>query len=182
MDAMEAPATDEQIIEAIGNVIACLEIDDLVARVEGEDFIALREDWVTIDGRHIDIGADNAGEKLSKSEIAKTAYNGGGTKPHQDIAEATERDLSKGLGIAKKATIIVRLICERGKVVGIEVKTFVTNKAGKITMNKNAMALKKDAIAAHKLTKTYTIVADKRGDLSGSPKNITSGADTEAFT
>lgn len=135
---------------------------------DAEIDLALRENWVTIDGRHIDIGADNAGERLSKSEIAKSAYNGGGVKGHQDIAEASEHELSKGLGLAKSDDNRPFDLFQ-GKT-GIEIKTFLTNGNDKITMSKDAIGRKVAFIKANKLTRTYTIVADKRGDLASSPK------------
>ena len=131
-----------------------------------EDLI-LREDWVTINGQHIDIGAGGEGVPLSKSDLAKLAYRGG-TKHEQDIAEDSEKRLAEGLGMARtKDNSPFDL--QEGKI-GIEIKTFVSNTNDKCTQKAEAMARKVEAIKASKLTKTFTVVADRRGDLAASPK------------
>ncbi len=58
------------------------------------------DQWITVDGRHIDIGAGGAGTPLSKSEKAKLAYKGG-DKHEQDLAEKTEAEMAEALGMPR---------------------------------------------------------------------------------
>ena len=129
--------------------------------------LMLREEWVTIDGRHIDIGAGGEGVPLSKSDIAKLAHRGG-SKHEQDIAEDSEKRLAEGLGMTRtKDNSPFDL--QEGKI-GIECKCFVSNTNDKVTMKREAMERKVAAIKAAKLKKTFTVVVDRRGDLADSPK------------
>jgi phosphohistidine phosphatase len=123
-----------------------------------EAALALAEEWVTIGGNHIDIGAPL--ESLSKADIAKLSY-GGGTKSEQDIAEQTENELATATGLPKSPDN--RPFDLQSRKYGVEVKTMISNTNDKITMNKEAVS-RKEAEAKAKSLKTCTVVVDKRGE------------------
>jgi phosphohistidine phosphatase len=133
------------------------ELADAAAEL-AEASLALAEEWVTINGQHIDIGAPL--EALSKSDLAKLAY-GGGTKAEQDIAEQTENELAAATGMPKSSDN--KPFDLQSRKYGVEVKTMVSNTNDKITMNK-AARMRKEAEAKASKLKTCTVVVDKRGD------------------
>ncbi len=63
---------------------------------EEDPLDAFSPDDISLDGRHVDLGASGAGTALTKAERARLAYKGG-DKREQDIAEATEREMSAAL-------------------------------------------------------------------------------------
>ncbi len=132
--------------------------------------IELAEEWVTINGQHIDIGVDG---EVSKSLLAKLNYRGG-TKAEQDIAEQTEHELAVGLGMTKSADN--KPFDLFTKTVGVECKALTSGGNDKITMKADAVARKDAGVKAMKLKRTYTVVVDKR------PKGVgTSTGETRYF-
>jgi len=131
------------------------------------DAIQLREGWVTINGAHVfidDSGIVTKGPKAfigqsHKSLLAKAAHKGG-SKAEQDIAEQTEHELSKALGMTKSADN--KPFDLFTKKVGVEVKTLTTGTNDKITMKAEAVARKDAGVKKMKLARTYTVVVDKR--------------------
>ncbi len=150
------------------------------ARMKESEAVDLEEGWVTMDGAHVFIGEDGVITKgpaglvgqahhgpvvaMSKSEIAKATYSGG-LKVHQDLGDKTAREVSKALGIPE--TSDNKAFDVENKKYGIEVKTLVTQKNEKITMNKYAQSLKAARQKEAKL-KAFTVVIDKRPKGLGS--------------
>ena len=149
--------------------------------------VAMAEGWVTIRGRHVDIG-DGAGELPTKAEIARMSHRGG-NKAEQDIAERMEHHLSQALGMPKSPDN--KPFDLQNKKVGIEVKTLVSNTNDKITMKADAVARKNAEVARAKLSRAYTVVVDARGEKlryfvragygSFRLKSMTEVADTEGL-
>jgi len=134
--------------------------------------------WVTINGEHVfiregqslkdalvqrnatrqDVGQPLAFEPSDRVKRAMAAY-----KPceaaKQRIADESEKRLSDAVGIPRtKDNSAFDL---RNSKVGVEVKTFVDTKNGKITMSKDALARKVKEAEKEGL-RTYTVVADRR--------------------
>lgn len=142
--------------------------------------LPIREDWVTINGVHVFIGADGnitkgpkgmigkpppgkgsaaSNSTISKAEIAKQNYRGG-DKHEQDIAEKMENHLAKEMGMKKSPDN--KPFDLFGTKYAVEVKTMVSNTNDKITMNKAAIA-RKDAFIKDTGLKPFTVVVDARG-------------------
>ena len=94
-----------------------------------------------------------------KMQRAMEAYKGGGLEA-QRIADKQEGIMSRALGVPRTADNSA-FDCRNDKV-GIELKTMIESKNGKITMNKAALA-RKLAEAKKDNLKMFTVVADKRG-------------------
>jgi hypothetical protein len=110
-------------------------------------------EWTTIGGGPI--------TDLVPSEKMKTALR---AQVHcgvekQTIADEQERITSKGIGIPR--TKDNSAFDFRNKKTGVELKTMVDSRNGKITMSKAALG-RKMAEAKSEHLKTYTVVADKR--------------------
>lgn len=130
------------------------------------------DEWVTINGNHVLIGADGeikgghplgggAGVDYKPSERMKRAMaaHSGGDLKSQRQADEQERIISKAIGIPRtKDNSAFDL---RSDKVGIELKTMTLAKNSKITMTKTALARKNAEIKSDKI-KAYTVVADKR--------------------
>jgi hypothetical protein len=83
------------------------------------------------------------------------------TREKQQIADATERELSHGLGMDR--TRDNEAFDLRAGRIGVEVKTLIDNRNDKITMHPESLA-RKEAVARADRLRTYTVVADKRGN------------------
>ncbi len=77
----------------------------------------------------------------------------------QKTADEQERILSRAVGIPRTGDNAAFDL--RNDKIGVEVKTMVDSKNGKITMSKEALAYKKKEIRSGRI-KAYTVVADKR--------------------
>lgn len=128
--------------------------------------------WVTIDGQHVLIGADGkpvagnpkvTGRQVSnRVELARKSAILCGVH-EQKIADDTEAKVSKAIGIPRTRNNSAFDL--RNDEVGIELKTMITGKNEKITMSKTALGRKLAEAQAEGL-KTFTVVADMRGDRS----------------
>ena len=120
----------------------------------------LKEDgWVTMaGGQHIYIGGD-AEEKSAKVQKALASFKPS-TKAKQDIADASEKELAKGLGMDRTEDNAPYDL-QYGKV-AVEVKTLIDNTNDKITMHPESRERKLEAAKVDKL-RPYTVVVDKRG-------------------
>lgn len=154
------------------------EAELIEAANELASLLELREEWVTINGVHVDIGADGnvlAGPKgwvgkpppggaksksgtISKSELAKQNYKGG-DHHEQMIAEKMENHLAKELGMKKSPDN--KPFDLFGSKYAVEVKTLVSNTNDKITMNRAAIE-RKDAFVKESGLKPFTVVVDAR--------------------
>src|ERR1039458_9922987 len=130
--------------------------------------------WVTIDGAHVLIGSDgtilkgpahlmgtqpkseSASSKVDKARKSAVLTN----KAVQDKADEYEGKISKALAVPRTGDNSAFDL--RNDDVGIEVKTMVTGKNDKITMNKTALGRKLGEAKDDGL-KTFTVVADVRG-------------------
>ena len=124
--------------------------------------------WVTISGQHVFV---QEGEPLvfhpsdkMKRAIESQVRCG---KSEQDIAERSEAVLSRQIGVPR--TRDNSAFDLQNDDAGIECKTLLTNKNGKITMSKKALGRKLSESQAEGL-KTHTVVIDRRaGWASGNP-------------
>ena len=78
----------------------------------------------------------------------------------QAIADAQERIISKAIGVPRTSDNSAFDL--RNAKTGVEIKTMLSSKNGKVTMSKAALARKNEEIKTAKI-KAYTVVADKRG-------------------
>ena len=157
----------------------------VIAALIDSDDVEFREGWVTIDGAHVfidDTGTITKGpaallgkmhhgpvESMSKSEIAKATYSGG-LKAHQDLGDKTATEVGEALGMP--VTPNNKAFDVENKKYGIEVKTLVTQKNDKITMNSYARSLKAKRETEAGL-KAFTVVVDKRPAGLGSSTGAT---------
>lgn len=141
------------------------------------------EHWVTINGSPVLIGADGEPKSGNPKVLAALREQRGskGTaaefKPsdrmqramkayvaanaaEQRAADEQEAKVSRALGIPRTADNSAFDL--RNDKIGIELKTMLKSKNGKITMNKAALARKMAEAKSAKL-KVFTVVADKRG-------------------
>ena len=111
-------------------------------------------EWITVNGRHIFLG----GKDAKKQELARKNYKPS-TKAKQDIADKSEAQVAKGLGMDRTSdNKPFDLI--KGKV-AVEVKTLISNANSKITMHPESRQRKLDEIEKHGY-RAYTVVIDKR--------------------
>ena len=102
--------------------------------------------------------------KFAPSEKMRIAMENhrGGSLEAQRIADQQERIISKALGLPR--TPDNSPFDLRSAKIGVECKTMLESKNGKITMNKDAIGRKvADAKGPPPLKYYYTVVADKRG-------------------
>ena len=116
--------------------------------------------WTTINGQHVFINEEGVLEfhpstkmKRALDSTVKT------TKVHQAIADASERILSKSIGIPRTPDNAAFDL--RTPDTGIEVKTLIHGKNGKITMSKAAIGRKLAEQSAEGI-EIHTVVVDRR--------------------
>lgn len=134
------------------------------------------DSWITVNGQHILLGPDGEPKsgnpsvfggavemKLSpRMARAIAAYNPANAK-EQRIADAQEKTVAKALGIPQ--TRDNSAFDLRNAKVGIELKTMLSSKNAKITMNKAAIERKLKEQKKDKI-KIFTVVADRRNGVS----------------
>jgi hypothetical protein len=101
--------------------------------------------------------------KFAPSEKMRIAMENhrGGSLEAQRIADQQERIISKALGLPR--TPDNSPFDLRSAKIGVECKTMVESKNGKVTMNKDAIGRKVADAKGPPPLKYYTVVADKRG-------------------
>jgi 2'-5' RNA ligase len=159
--------------------------DDPLLKLHGRLLCAVEKGWVTIDGAHVFIDEHGVITKgpaalvgqthhgpivaMTKAEIAKATYSGG-LKVHQDLGDKTAKEVGEALGIP--VTSNNKAFDVENKKYGIEVKTLITQKNDKITMNTYARSLKTIRQKEAGL-KAFTIVVDKRPSGLGTSTGAT---------
>ena len=79
----------------------------------------------------------------------------------QRIADEQERIISQGVGLPRTPDNAAFDL--RGPKVGVEIKTMIDSKNGKVTVSGKAFARKEAEAAGPPRLKTFLVVADKRG-------------------